>query len=268
MKRQRKRGKGLQLILQCPHQSSNLFKQTIAKPGRRSSGKDAMNDLVNQINFNKGDSDPTVETVTPFNITDKLGNNLDEGTTNDYIFEAYKARTAIDEIIQREGTPVEVGGSFQFHYMRFKSKYDHGSGNFLDTVNLQVFQQGFMEDQSSDFTNIPQVTLIKPLLSSGDRANVLSLDTDMEVEKGTNLIAIGNKAGGTYPIDYTRFLGAKTVFENALPWEDGKEYIVGIIVTWAIAGGISTYQCIQANTANDGVNDPTTGLGTFWIGPT
>ena len=267
MKRQRKKGKGLQLILQCPHQSSNLFKQTIAKPGRRSSGKDAMNDLVNQINTNKGSSDPTVEIVSPFDITDKLGNNLDEGTTNDYIFEAYKARTAVDEIIQREGTPGEVGGSFQFHYMRFKSKYDHASGNFLDTVYLQVFQQGFMENQSSQFTNIPQVTLIKPLLSSGNRANVLSLDTDMEVEKGTNLIAIGNKAGGTYPKDYSRFLGAKTVFENALPWEDGKEYISGILVTWAIAGGISTYQCILDNTAQDGVNDPTTGLGVEWIGP-
>jgi len=267
MKRQRQRGKGLQLILHCPHQSSNLFKQTIGKPGRRSSGKDAMNDLVNQINTNRGTADPFVEIVSPFDITLKLGNNLDEGTTNDYIFEAYKARTAIDEIIQREGTPVEVGGSFQFHYMRFKSKYDHDTNSFLDTVQLQVFQQGFMEDQSNDFTNIPQVTLTKPLLSSGDRANVLSLDTDLEVEKGTNLIAIGNKAGGTYPKDYSRFLGAKTVFENALPWEDGREYIVGIIVTFGIAGTISTFQCIQANTAQDGVNDPSTGLGTFWIGP-
>ncbi len=267
MKRQRKKGKGLQLILHCPHQSSNLMKQTIAKPGRRSSGKDAMNDLINQMNVNRGSSDPSIETVSPFDITNKLGNNLDEGTTNDYIFEAYKARTAIDEIIQREGTPVEVGGSFQFHYFRFKSKYDHDTDSFLDVVQLQVFQQGFMENQSSQFTNIPQVTLTKPLLSTGDRANVLALDTDMEVEKGTNLIAIGNKVGGTYPIDYSRFLGAKTVFENALPWEDGKEYISGIIVTWAIAGSISTYQCIQDNLANDGVNDPTTGLGTFWIGP-
>ncbi len=243
------------------------MKQTIAKPGRRSSGKDAMNDLIAQMNTNKGDSDPSIETVTPFNITTKLGNNLDEGTTNDYIFEAVKARTAIDEIIRREGTPVEVGGSFQFHFFRLKSKYDHDTGNFLDVVQLQVFQQGFMENTSFQFTNIPEVTLIKPLLGSGDRANVLALDTDLEVEKGTNLIAIGNKASGTYPIAHSRFVGAKTVFKNATPWTDGREYISGILVTWEIGGDTRTYQCIQDNTANLGVNDPSTGLGTFWIGP-
>jgi len=193
MKKRRQKGKGLQLVLYCSHQSSNLLKQTISKPNRRSSGVDAMNDIVNQINANKGASDPTIETVSPFDITEKLGNNLDPGTTNDYIFESVKARTAIDEIIQREGTPTEVGGSFQFHYFRFKSKYDHGTGLGIDTVYLQVFQQGFMENQSSAFTNIPQVTLTKPLLVSGDRANTLELDSEQEVEKGTNLIAIGNR---------------------------------------------------------------------------
>ena len=90
------------------------MKQTISKPGRRSSGLDAMTDLVNQMNTNRGSSDPDIEIVEPFNITTKIGNNLDPGTTNDYIFESIKAKTAIDEIIQREGTPTEVGGSFQF----------------------------------------------------------------------------------------------------------------------------------------------------------
>jgi len=220
-----------------------------------------MTDLINQTNVNKGTADPLIETPTPFDITNKLGNNLDEGTTNDYIFDAVKSRTAIDEIIQREGTPVEVGGSFQFHFMRFKSKYDHATGNFLDVVQLQVFQQGFMENQSSQFTNIPQVTLIKPLLESGDRANVLELDSSLEVEKGTNLIAIGNKASGTYPKDYSMQVGAETVFNNAQIWEDGREYIAGILVKF----NNLTYECILDHTAQTS-NDPINGLGTTWVG--
>ena len=267
MRKQRKHGKGLQLILHCPHQSSNLLKQTISKPGRRSSGVDAMNDIVSQLNSNKGSSDPTVETVSPFNITTKLGNNLDPGTTNDYIFESVKARTAIDEIIQREGTPVEVGGSFQFHYFRFKSKYNHGTGLGIDTVYLQVFQQGFMDNGAGAFTNVPQVTLTKPTLESGLRANTLALDTEMEVEKGTNNIAIGNRSSGSYPTAYSKFIGAKTVFENANRWEDTREYIEGTLVTWEVLGSVLQYECILDNIANLGVNDPTTGAGTFWAGP-
>ena len=267
MKKQRKHGKGLQLILYCTHQSSNLLKQTISKPNRRSSGVDAMNDIISQLNLNKGTSDPTIETVTPFDIVTKNGNNLDPGTTNDYIFESVKARTAIDEIIQREGTPVEVGGSFQFHYFRFKSKYNHGTGLGIDTVYLQVFQQGFMDNGAGSFTSTPQVTLTKPLLSDSARANTLTLDTELENETGTNLIAIGNRSAGTYPIDYSKFLGAKTVFENANIWTNGRKYIAGTLVTFTPVATTFTYECILDNTANLGVNDPSTGVGTYWVGP-
>ena len=226
-----------------------------------------MNDIINQINVNKGDSDPSVELVTPFDVTNKLGNNLDDATANDYIFEAVKTRSAVDEIIDREGTPVEVGGSFQFHFMRMKSKYDHATGNFLDVVQLQVFQQGFMTSDGNDFQNIPQVTLTKPLLSPTTRANTLELDSSLETEKGTNLMAMGSKGGGTYPIDYAKHLGAKTVFEGAGIWTDGRTYVIGQIVSFEFGtSGFQTFECIQDNTANLGVNDPTTGLGTFWVG--
>ena len=261
IKKIRKKGQGLNLVLYCSHQSSNLYKQTISKPNRRSSGKDAMNDIINQLNANKGSSDPAIEVPT-FNIATKVGNNLDPGTTNDYIFESVKAKTAIDEIIQREGTPVEVGGSFQFHYFRFKSKYNHTTGADLDTVQLQVFQQGFMDNGSGSFTNVPQVTLTKPLLSTGNRANTLELDSDLEVETGTNIIAIGNKAAGTYPIDHSRFVGAKQVWQNATLWDgSGRVYIEGTLVTH---GGF-TYECIADHTSASG-SPPNTLLGTIWIG--
>ena len=261
IKKIRKKGQGLNLVLYCSHQSSNLYKQTISKPNRRSSGKDAMNDIVNQLNANRGSSDPAIEVPT-FNIATKVGNNLDPGTTNDYIFESVKAKTAIDEIVQREGTPVEVGGSFQFHYFRFKSKYNHTTGADLDIVQVQVFQQGFMDNGSGSFTNVPQVTLTKPLLSTGDRANTLELDSDLEVETGTNIIAIGNKAAGTYPIDHSRFVGAKQVWQNATLWDgSGRVYIEGTLVTH---GGF-TYECIADHTSAS-ASPPNTLLGVDWIG--
>ena len=265
IKKIRKKGQGLNLVLYCSHQSSNLYKQTISKPNRRSSGKDAMNDIINQLNANRGSSDPTIEIPT-FNIATKVGNNLDPGTTNDYIFESVKAKTAIDEIIHREGTPVEVGGSFQFHYFRFKSKYNHSTGADLDTVQLQVFQQGFMDNGSGSFTNVPQVTLTKPLLSTGNRANTLELDSDLEVETGTNIIAIGNKAAGTYPIDHSRFGGAKQVWQNATLWVDSREYIIGTLVTWENGAGVYTYECILDHTSSSS-NNPSTGIGVTWVGP-
>ena len=61
-------------------------------------------------------------------------------------------------------------------YVRFVSKYDHSTGNFLDTVLLSAFEQGFQDDGMGNFVNIPNITLIQPKLGSGDRQNILSPD--------------------------------------------------------------------------------------------
>lgn len=263
MQKMRPKGKGLQLKLFCPHQSSNLLTQTIAKPNRRESGLNAMNDIINQINSNLAANDPTIVTTTPFDPTTKNGNRLDDASSNDYIFESIKAETAINEIIRREGNPVEGGGSFEFMFFRFVSQYDGITESKLDFVELQVFEQGFMTSNGTDFTNVAQVTLTKPTLESGGRANTLVLDSDLETEKGTNLIAIGDRFSGSYPVEYMKFMGAKEFFDSARIWENGRTYFEGNLVTFdSIADGSpETYECIQDNTA-DGTNDPTNNA--FW----
>ena len=267
MKKVRRSGEGLKLMLFCSHQASNLWKQTVSRPNRRTSGWDAMNKIVAQLNKNKGSADPTIEIVTPFDTVNKLGNKLDQGTANDYIFESVKMKRAVDEIIDREGNPVEMGGSFQFNYFRFKSKYNHATHSDLDTVYLQVFPQGFMDNGSGELTNIPQITLTKPTLESAIRANTLILDSDLEIENGTNLIAIGNKGAGTYPTDYAKFLGAKQVFENAQFWKAGRFYPVGTLSRYPFGppGNVATFECITAHTALPGETPPST-LGVFWVG--
>ena len=267
LKKYRDEGGGLFLRLYCPHQSSNLLKQTISRPNRRTSGNKAMKQIISQINENKGSADPSVEILASFDEVNKEGNLLDDTTTNDYIFESLKVNDAVKEIVEREGNPVESGGSFQFMYFRLVSRY---TGIFteadLDVVRLQVFPQGFVfNTNDTEFNNIPNVTLIKPTLESGDRANILSLDSDLQTEKGTNLIALGDKNSGTYPIDYARFLGAKEVFTSATEWTEGQDYSISSLVTYAIppSDDVKTYNCIQANTANLGVNDPSETL--FWV---
>jgi len=226
-----------------------------------------MQEIVSQINENRATSDPTVEITTPFDEPNKLGNFLDDTTTNDYIFESVKVTQAVDELIRREGNPVETGGSFQFMYFRLVSKYDGTTEADLDFVELQVFPQGFVfNTNDAEFSNIPNVTLNKPTLVSETRANVLSLDSDLQTEKGTNLIALGDKNSGSYPIDYARFLGAKEVFTSATEWTEGQTYSISSLVTFPFGGaGVVTFTCIQANTAVDGINDPSSGLGTFWV---
>ncbi len=266
MEKMRPKGKGLQLKLFCPHQSSNIIKQTISKPNRRSSGNESMVDVVNQINSNLGANDPSVTIETPFNVTTKNGSRLSTLTANDYIFDAVKAQTAADEIVEREGNAVSGGGSFEFMYFRFVSKYDGGDEGDLDTVLLQVFEQGFMTSDGSDFENVAQITLTKPTLVSGTRANTLVLDSDLDTEAGTNLLAIGDRFSGTYPTDFSIYQGEKEFFGSARLWEEGNNYFVGHLVKFDSnpGGFVETYECIQEN-LSDAINQPTPGGNAFWF---
>ena len=139
IKRKNIQNVGLGLELLCPHQSEHLWKRTVSfkKRGKRISGNRALELVVSDINTAKGASDPTIEIVTPFDVTKKLGNRFDTNTTNSYVFESAKAETAIEEIKDIEAQPIEGGGSLEPMYVRFKSKYDHATGMFLDTVLFQ-----------------------------------------------------------------------------------------------------------------------------------
>jgi hypothetical protein len=260
IKRGRKIGKNKQLVLFCPHQSENLWTQTISLVAKRTSGADALNQIITILNTpqNKGADDPDVE--VPANDTvRKVGNFLDENTSNNYIFEGVKLQTAVDEIREIEQQPIEGGGSFEAIFIRFKSKYDHDSPSDADlnTVQLQAFPQGFQDDGFGSFTNIPNVTLIhQPLKSAATPpTNILEFESDEDPELATNIHVIGEKSSGSYLVDWQQFQGAKDVFNNVKEWSAIPEYTVGNLVNEA---GI-IYECIADNTNNQPPN------ATFWI---
>ncbi len=258
IKRIRGKGKAISLKVICPHQSENLWKKTVSykRRGKRISGNKALEIIVNDLNANKAAKDPTIE-ITTFDPVTKTGNRLDTNTSNNYFFDAIKVDTAVEEIKDIEKQPVEGGGSFEPMYVRFISKYDHSTGMFLDTVLLSAFEQGFQDDGGGNFVNIPNITLIHPKLGSGDRPNILSLDSDEDPEQGTNLIVIGDKASGSYLRDWMLFVGAQDVFNSAKQWASGNTYKVGHLVQDL---GF-TYECILAHTSNG--NQPPN--ATFWV---
>lgn len=264
IKRSRAKGKNKQLTLFCPHQSSNLWKRTISLVAKRTSGADALNQIMDQLNLpqNKGTEDPDVEVVTPFDTVTKKGNLLDPNTSNNYIFEAVKLQTAVDEIRDIEQQPVEGGGSFEAIFVRFKSKYNHDapSDADLETVQLQAFPQGFQDDGMGTFTNIPNVTLIhQPLLSGASPpTNILSLDSDEDPELATNLHVVGDRNAGSYPVDWMQFQGAKDVFNNVKNWQTATDYVIGNLVTDAQV----VYECIADHTSSGGNKPPN---ASFWI---
>ncbi len=260
IKRSRKPGKNKQLTLFCPHQSENLWKRTISLVARRTSGADALDQIVDILNLpqNKGVDDPDVE-IPAQDTVRKVGNFLDPNTSNNYIFEAVKLQTALDEIRDIEQQPVEGGGSFEAIFIRFKSKYNHDvpSDADLNTIQVQAFPQGFQDDGGGTLTNIPNVTLIhQPLLSAATPAtNILSFDSDEDPELATNIHVIGDKNSGSYPIDWIQFQGAKDVFNNVKQWLSSQDYVVGNLV---LEEGI-VYECIANSTNNQPPN------ASFWI---
>ena len=216
-KRKNKPGFGRTLEITCPHQSENHWNKTISfkKRGKRISGHKAIELIVSDINANRGAKEPLIEIPSTFDTVRKTGNRFDDNTNNNYFFDSVKAKTAIEQIKDIENQPVEGGGSLERMFVRFKSKYDHSTGNDLDVVELQAFEQGYQDDGGGTFTNIPNVTLTKPTLSSGNRPNILSMDSNEDPEEATNLIVIADKNSGSYPRELMLYQGAKDVYESA-----------------------------------------------------
>ena len=259
IKRIRGKGKALSLQVMCPHQSENLWKKTVSykRRGKRISGNKALEIIMGDLNSNKASKDPVIEIPT-FDTETKTGNRFDTNTANNYFFDAAKVDSAIDEIKDIEKQPTEGGGSFEPMYVRFVSKYDHATGLNLDTVLLQAFEQGYQDDGIGNFVNIPNITLIHPKLGSGDRPNILSLDSDEDPEQGTNLIAIGDKASGSWLRDWMMYVGAQDVFNSAKQWASGNNYKVGHLVKDL---GF-TYECILDHTSSGASQPPNV---TFWV---
>lgn len=256
IKRSRKGGKGKQLILICPHQSENLWKRTITFVGKRISGNEALIQVVNQLNLsaNIGIDDPIVVVPTGFIESTKINSNLDENTSNNYIFEKLKVQQCFDEITDIEAQPIEGGGSFEPFYIRFKSTYDHDTNSGLSVVNIQAYQQGFVQNTTSEtFSNIPNVTLTHGTVTND--TNTLENDSDEDPELATNLHLVCDKSSGDFIGDWTMYFGAKEIFLNARTWESSITFQTGSLVN---SNG-SVYECIAETTNNEPPN------ATFWI---
>ena len=66
--------------------------------------------------------------------------------------------------------------------------------------------------------------------------------------------------GGTGPT------GPTGSMRQPAAWLQGGTYVVGSTCTYSAVGSTSgCFYCIQANTGSAGVNDPVTGLGTYWV---
>jgi len=229
-KRQRKLAVGKTIELICPHQSDYIWKQTVSFPGRKISGDTALRTAITQLDANRGANDPIIEIPATFDGTTKTGSRLSTETSNDYIFESIKTGKTFDKIKDIEQQPVEGGGKFEAMYIRFVSKYDHSTHTDLDTVQVQAFEQGFTQN-GPNFNNTPKVTLLYDTIQSGNRPTVQDLDTNEDPPKATNIIALGHKKSGSYPVEFSKFSGAKDVFNSARIWAEGINYSKGNLVT-------------------------------------
>lgn len=253
IKRKRKIGKGKITELFCAHQSENLWKQTISFPGRKFSGDQSLETIVGQLNKNRGVNDPIAELPSIFNGITKTGSRLSKNSANDYIFESIKLQEALDKIKDIEQQPEEGGGRFQAMFIRFVSKYDHTTHNDINTVLVQAFEQGFTQN-GPNFNNTPKVTLLWDTIVSGNRPTVLDLDTNETPPKATNIIALGQRKSGSYPVEHQKFTGAKDVFISAKTFNFGASYDIGNL---AVGTDGLTYESITNNNLNNSPPDIT-----------
>lgn len=261
----RKEGMGLQLKLICPHESSNLMTQLVAKPNlpknqTNSSGFFAMNDLVAQVNANRGTKDPQIVIQTPFDMTKKFGNRLNSALSNAYVFEAIKFQDAVDFIITKEADVIGNGGAFQFHFFRLQSMYNYSDNSNLGNVALQVFEQGYMNN-AGVFNNTPQQTIVKKAVGASP-APYVSTDGDLDSEQGTNILVVADKQSGTYPKDYADYQGQLDAFRSAQTWNSTTQYLAGQRVFYQN----NYYQCTNTLPAVGPYAPPPSDLG-HWTTP-
>lgn len=246
--------KGQQLKLICPHQSSDLWKRTISFNLIGISGAEALDEVIRQLNVaeNKGANDPTVFVPATFDPVTKQGNNLSVNTSNQYKFEVEKPESIFREIGRIEALPVSGGGKEQPPFIRFTSRYDHDTGDFLDEVVIQAYEQGF--NDNGGFTNIPNVTL-KHGVVTDNTTNTLTNTSNETPELATNIKVVCNNNAGTYPVGYSKHLGAKFIFDSTKFWDAVADYIFGDRVQI----GDVVYEAIAASTNQEPPN------ATFWI---
>ena len=110
-----------------------------------------------------------------------------------------------------------------FTFFRFVSLYDYDKNANLGLVAPQVFPQGYRDDDAGNLTNVPSVTITKKEKTSSPGV-LNSTNATFESEKATNVVAIGAKIAGSYPVNYVIHQGYKDSLLLIPEWEHEKSY--------------------------------------------
>jgi len=251
------KGMGDVMEIHAEHQGYHLSRMHNLKQYQRESGFDMIEDNGSVYNSTdvRGTNQPTLESHNvefTFPVSGKpFGNAASKATSLDMDFgnSEFYISDSIDTISNRLGSSVDSGGELEFFDWRTVSKYDHALDIDIDTIFLQFRKSG----------DIGAAT--KVVIDKASAVNKL-LDTrgELEPEKATSVYAWGDNNSGSSPPGFQIYFGEKEFFLSAKQWTDGRFYKAGMRVQFE--GGF--FKTTQDHTANLGVNDPTTGIGTFW----
>ena len=246
-----KPNQGRMIELICSHQSWYVWQDHFMKQYQRQSGFEVVEDILDSYIFSKGTSQPTIQNHNVvFVPATGLGNAMSQATFNDYDFgnAEKKDYDGILEVIDRLSAPISAKGEFEFYELRIRSAYNHSTGLDLDKMNLSIFVSGFK--------NGSLLTVDK-----GDLLNrVFDTDGNLEAETGFVIGSWAESDAGTLPVAVSQYFSEKEEFNTAKNWVDARVYKSGMRVQFEG----SFFKSLLDHTADNGVNDPTTGIGLFW----
>lgn len=249
-------GTGDTLTLLAEHQGYHFFRMHNLKQYQRESGFAVIadNGTVYTSTDVKGVKQPNMEKHdTPFSFTGTkpVGNAASEATYIDFDFNSseFYMGDAINVVAKRLGASVDAGGELEFFDWRTVSKYNHSTGQDLDTIQMQFRVSGDNGPNPKVILNKTTATINKILDSHGE----------LEPEKSTSVYLWGDMNMGSQPPGYQIYFGEKEFFLSALAWTDGRQYKAGMRVNFE---GFF-YKCLISHTASSS-NNPINGFGLFW----
>jgi len=250
-------GVGDTIELNCDHQGWYFFRMHNLKQYQRESNFDMIKDQGDVYNSTDviGVDQPTmIGHDVPFNDTTKIGNAASKATSIDMDFanSEFIMGEATQAIADRAGSSVDNGGELEFFDWRTISSYDHGLGTLLDQIKMQYRVSG-------DNGVSPKVVVSK----NNPTIKLLDTRSSQDPEKSTAIHGWGDLNSGSLLPGFMIYFGEKEKFLAAKEWQDAIFYKAGMRVQFNGA----FYAAAQDHISQNGVNDPLTGIGTFWTGP-
>jgi len=205
-----------------------------------------------------GTAQPTLEgqdQVFSFGVDYKssFGIALSQATNNIFDFsnaEIY-CGDAANEVVEWMGAPVSVGGELEFFDWRMIPKYNHSTGADLDIMRIMCRVSG----------DIPGAKVVISKTDASPIVKVTETKGTLHHESGTSTYSWADPNAGSLPTIFSIYFGDKEFHFSAKEWFDTRIYKTGMRVKHI--GAI--YEALLNHTANDGVNDPITGIGVFWV---